>query len=136
MNQVISPVPAFGPALPEIVLAVAALALVLLGSFRGDGAKGLIDRIAMAALVLAGLILIDQGPARLSTFNDAFVVDSFARVMKILTLIGAVVAIVLSDRFFAEEKVARFEYTILILLSTIGMMMMCSANELISLYLG
>ncbi len=136
MNQVISPVPAFGPALPEIVLAVAALALVLLGSFRGDGAKVLIDRIAMAALVLAGLILIDQGPARLSTFNDAFVVDSFARVMKILTLIGAVVAIVLSDRFFAEEKVARFEYTILILLSTIGMMMMCSANELISLYLG
>ncbi len=136
MNQVISPVPAFGPALPEIVLALAALGLILFGAFRGDGAKALIDKIAIAALVLAGLILIDQGPERLSTFNDAFVVDAFARVMKILTLIGAVAAIILSDRFFAEEKIARFEYTILILLSTIGMMMMCSANELISLYLG
>ncbi len=63
-------------------------------------------------------------------------VDSFARVMKILTIIGAIAAIVMSTRFLREAKIARFEYTILVLLSTIGMMMMCSANELISLYLG
>ncbi len=136
MNQVISPIPAFGPALPEIILAIAALGLVLLGAFRGDGAKKLIDAIAVAALVLAGFFLFDQGPGRVSTFNDAFVVDSFARFMKGLTLVGSIAAIVLSSRFLVDEKIARFEYTILILLSTIGMMMMCSANELISLYLG
>ena len=136
MNVVMSPVPAFGPALPEIVLAVASLGLVLLGAFKGDGCKKLIDWIAVGALVVAGVLLLDQGPGRVSTFNDAFVVDGFARVMKILTLIGSIVAIILSSRFLIAQKIARFEYTILILLATIGMMMMCSANELISLYLG
>jgi NADH-quinone oxidoreductase subunit N len=136
MNVPVSPVPDFGPALPEILLAVTALALVLIGAFRGDGAKKLIDGIAITALLVAGLLLIDQSPGRVSTFNEAFVVDSFARVMKLLTLIGAIAAIVMSTRFLREAKIARFEYTILILLSTIGMMMMCSANELISLYLG
>lgn len=136
MNVPVSPVPDFGPALPEILLAVIALALVLIGAFRGDGAKKLIDGIAITALLVAGLLLIDQSPGRVSTFNEAFVVDSFARVMKMLTLIGAIAAIVMSTRFLREAKIARFEYTILILLSTIGMMMMCSANELISLYLG
>ncbi|HRE20163.1 MAG TPA: NADH-quinone oxidoreductase subunit NuoN [Rhabdaerophilum sp.] len=135
MNQVISPVPALGPALPEIVLAVAALGLVLLGAIRGDGAKRLIDWIAIGALIAAGFILL-EGQGRVSTFNDAFVVDGFARVMKSLTIVGSIAAILLSSRFLVEEKIARFEYTILILLSTIGMMMMCSANELISLYLG
>ena len=136
MNTVVSPIPAFGPALPEILLAIVALGLVLLGAFRGDGAKKLIDTIAIVALVVALALLIDQGPARQATFNDAFVSDLFARVMKGLTILGSIAAIVLSGRFFADLKIARFEYTILILLSTIGMMMMCSANEMISLYLG
>lgn len=136
MNAAISPLPAFGPALPEIVLAIITLGLVLLGAFKGDGAKRLIDTIALCGLVAVGLLLIDQGEGRIATFNDAFVVDGFARVMKILTLIGSFSAILLSSRYLHEEKIARFEFTILILLATIGMMMMCSANELISLYLG
>lgn len=136
MTTQFSPVPAFGPALPEILLAAMALALVLIGAFRGDGAKRLIDGLAILALVIAGLLLVDQSPGRVATFNDAFVVDSFARVMKLLTIIGSIAAIVLSARFMREAKFARFEYTLLVLLSTIGMMMMCSANELISLYLG
>lgn len=136
MNQTLSSLPALGPALPEIVLAVTALVLVLVGAFKGDQGKKLIDTIAILALVVAGFLLFDQGPGKVSTFNDAFRADSFARAMKGLTLIGSIAAIVLSSRFLVEHKIARFEYTILILLSTIGMMMMCSANELISLYLG
>ncbi|MCA0405570.1 MAG: NADH-quinone oxidoreductase subunit NuoN [Proteobacteria bacterium] len=136
MNQTLSSLPALGPALPEIVLAVTALVLVLVGAFKGDQAKKLIDTIAILALVVAGFLLLDQSPGKVSTFNDAFRADSFARAMKGLTLIGSIAAIILSSRFLVEQKIARFEYTILILLSTIGMMMMCSANELISLYLG
>lgn len=136
MTTIMSPVPAFGPALPEILLAIVALGLVLYGAIKGDGAKSHIDMIAIAAMLAAGFLLFDQGPGKISTFNDAFVVDSFARAMKGLTLIGSIAAIILSRRFLVDEKIARFEYTILILLATIGMMMMCSANELISLYLG
>jgi NADH-quinone oxidoreductase subunit N len=56
--------------------------------------------------------------------------------MKLLTLFGSAVAIVLSVNFFRREKMARFEYPVLILLATTGMMMMISANSLIALYMG
>jgi NADH-quinone oxidoreductase subunit N len=136
MTSTLSQVPAFGPFLPELVLAVVALVLVLIGAFRGDGSKSLIDWVAIAALVVAGLLVIEQGPGTLKTFNDAFIADAFARYMKVLTLIGSVAAIVLSMGYLKDEKVPRFEYALLVLLSTLGMMVMISANELISLYLG
>jgi len=136
MTSTLSQVPAFGPFLPELVLAVVALVLVLIGAFRGDGSKSLIDWVAIAALVVAGLLVIEQGPGTLKTFNDAFIADTFARYMKVLTLIGSVAAIVLSMGYLKDEKVPRFEYALLVLLSTLGMMVMISANELISLYLG
>lgn len=136
MTPIVSPFLDLDPALPEIVLAVVSLILVLVGAFKGDGAKKHIDTLAIITLLVAGFLLFDQGPGKVSTFNDAFRADSFARAMKGLTLIGSICAIVLSSRFLREAKIARFEYTVLILLSTIGMMMMCSANELISLYLG
>lgn len=129
-------VPAFGPVLAELVLAIAALVLVLIGALRGDGSKGLVDWVAIIALVLAGLLVIEQGPGSLKTFNGAFIADEFARFMKVLTLIGSVAAIVLSLGFMRDEKFSRFEYPILIVLSTLGMMVMISANEMISLYLG
>lgn len=136
MTSTVSAVPAFGPVLPELVLAIAALALVLIGALRGDGAKRTIDVLALAALFLAGLLVMEQGPGTFKTFNGAFVSDSFARFMKVLTLIGSVVAIVLSFGFLKENKINRFEYPILIVLSTLGMMVIISSNELISLYLG
>ncbi|HRK24324.1 MAG TPA: NADH-quinone oxidoreductase subunit NuoN [Beijerinckiaceae bacterium] len=136
MTSTLAQVPALGPFLPELVLAVVALVLVLLGAFRGDQCKTLIDRVTIAALVIAGLLVIEQGPGRFLTFNDAFIADSFARFMKVLTLIGSIAAVVLSTGFLRDEKVQRFEYPILILLSTLGMMVMISANEMISLYLG
>ena len=56
--------------------------------------------------------------------------------MKALTLIGSAAAILLAKEHFERERIARFEYPILIVLSTIGMMIMASANDLIGLYLG
>ena len=129
-------VPALGPFLAELVLAIAALALVLIGAFKGDSSKRLVDTVSIIALVLAGLLVIEQGPGSLTTFNGAFVSDEFARYMKVLTLLGSLAAILLSSSFFKDENVSKFEYPILILLSTLGMMVMISANELISLYLG
>ncbi|HRJ69128.1 MAG TPA: NADH-quinone oxidoreductase subunit NuoN, partial [Beijerinckiaceae bacterium] len=136
MSATAATIPALGPVLPELVLAIAALVLVLVGAFRGDAGKRLVDVIALAALFLAGFLVLDQGAATQVTFNGAFVSDAFARFMKILTLVGAIVALILSSSFLREEKINRFEYPILIVLSTLGMMVMISANELISLYLG
>ena len=121
-------------ALPEIVLAALAMALLMLGVFRKNDATDVVTLGSIAALGLAALLVIWSGESM--AFNGAFVVDSFARVMKVLTLFGSAVAIVLSVHFMKREKVARFEYPILILLATTGMMMMISANSLIALYLG
>ena len=123
-------------ALPEIVLAVLAMALLMFGVFRkGDTA----DQVTIGAIVSLGLVaalVIWGGEGRQMAFGEAFVVDTFARVMKVLTLFGSAVAIILSVHFMKRDGSQRFEYPILVMLSAVGMMMMISANSLIALYMG
>ena len=128
-------VPALGPALPEIILALGAIAMVLVGAIQGERATRLLEGAALALFAIA-LAVILAGDGRLLTFNDGFVADGFGRFMKALTLIGAGAAIVLSSSTLRRDGSMRFEFPILIVLATIGMMMMISANDLISLYVG
>ncbi len=123
-------------ALPEIVLAVLAMALLMFGVFaKGDTA----DKVtggAILSLALVAILVIWGGEGRQTAFGGAFVSDTFARVMKVLTLFGAAVAVVLSVHFMKRDGSQRFEYPILVLLATVGMLMMISANSLIALYMG
>ena len=73
---------------------------------------------------------------RVETMGGSFVVDGFAKFMKALTLIASAGGVILSLDYMRREGISRFEYPILIVLSTIGMMMVISANDLIALYLG
>jgi NADH-quinone oxidoreductase subunit N len=127
--------PAFLPALPEILLAVGALVLLMIGAFGGPRTTPLVTALSVALIVLAGLALIFVSGMG-TTFNGAFVVDPFARLMKIAVLIGSGAAIVLSVGYARAEKFERFEYPVLIVIATLGMLMMISANDLIALYLG
>src|SRR5712691_5643355 len=129
-------VPALVPALPEIVLAIGAMLLLMVGAFRGERATNGIDGTAILLLMLTGLIVIWLPPGKLVTFGGSFVVDEFARFLKLLALTGSAVAILMSSNYLAAEKQQKFEYSILILLSTTGMMMLISAADLIALYLG
>ena len=128
-------VPALGPALPEIVLALGAIAMVLYGAIRGERSTPLLEGGALALFAFA-LVLVLFGDGRVTTFNDGFVVDAFARFMKVLTLIGAGAAILMSSDSMRRDGSMRFEFPILVVLATVGMMMMISANDLISLYVG
>jgi NADH-quinone oxidoreductase subunit N len=130
-----TPFPALAPALPEIILALGALALVLTGAVLGDSARRLIEACAVGFLA-AVLVMVLLGSGRTETFDGAFIADGFARFMKALTLIGSIAALVLSFDWLERSGVRRYEYAILILLSTLGMMMMISAGDLISLYVG
>jgi NADH-quinone oxidoreductase subunit N len=129
-------VPTLLPVLPEIVLVVGAMLLLMVGAFRGEQARKGIDVAAILLLVLAGLIVVWLPAGRLVTFNGSFVVDGFARFLKLLALTGSGAAILMSSDYFAAERRQRFEYSILILLATTGMLMLISANDLIALYLG
>src|SRR5262245_20791989 len=128
--------PALLPALPELVLAVGAMLLLMLGAFRGERAAVTIHWLAIILLVAAGAIVVWLPEGRLVTFGGSFVVDGFARFLKLLALTGSACAILMSFDFLAREKQQKFEYSILILLSTTGMLMLISAADLIALYLG
>ncbi|MEX0853115.1 MAG: NADH-quinone oxidoreductase subunit NuoN [Bauldia sp.] len=123
------------PALPEIVLALGALALLMVGVLTGRRSTGLVTNASVALIVIAAAAVIAL-PGAGVTFSGAFVVDPFARLMKVLTLIGSGVAIVMSVGYARAQKFERFEYPVLIVIATLGMLMMISANDLIAVYLG
>jgi NADH-quinone oxidoreductase subunit N len=127
--------PALLPALPEILLAVGAMALLMVGAYRANSVQ-LVNACAVVLLVVAGAIIVFLPAGKLVTFNGSFVVDDFARVLKLLTLAGSAATIILARDYLAKEKQEKFEFSILILLSTTGMLMLISAADLIALYLG
>jgi NADH-quinone oxidoreductase subunit N len=129
-------IPTLLPALPEIVLALGAMLLLMIGVFRGEQAAKGIEGGAVLLLLLTAAIVVWLPAGKLVTFDGSFVVDSFARFLKLLALAGSAAAIVMSSNYLAVEKRGTFEYSILILLSTAGMMMLISAADLIALYLG
>jgi len=129
--------PNFLSALPEIFLAASAMLLLLIGVFqREEHAAREVSWLAVIVLLIAVALVATFGFERQVSLYGLFVTDGFAVFMKILVLIGAALSIVLSLRFNERERIARFEYPVLVLLSTTGMMVMISANDLISLYIG
>jgi NADH-quinone oxidoreductase subunit N len=122
------------PALPEIVLLAGALLLVLVGAVQGDRLIGVIDTAAVAVLAVAIVLVVRQPDGQ--AFGGSFVVDAFSRFFKVLALIGAVAAFAMSIDFWRREKLRRFEYAILVLLAAAGMMVLVSAADLITLYIG
>ncbi|WP_131194009.1 NADH-quinone oxidoreductase subunit NuoN [Lichenihabitans psoromatis] len=125
-----------GPVLPELILAVGALVLLMVGALRGERSTALVTELAI--VVLGAAFLIDVGTSVHGTivFEGAFLDDAFGRFMKGLALLGSLVTLVMSIGFLKQEGIDRFEYPVLILLSTLGMLMLISANSLIALYLG
>ncbi|MEN3950645.1 NADH-quinone oxidoreductase subunit NuoN [Iodidimonas sp. SYSU 1G8] len=130
-------VPALLPALPEIILAVGALALLMIGVFSNE--KTSLRTVSLlAVLLLAGtaIAVIPGYETRSVTFAGMFVSDSFSSFCKILILAGSAISIIVSTDYLERENLRRFEYPVLIVLATLGMLMMVSANDLISLYMG
>src|SRR6266699_6595162 len=125
------------PVLPELVLAAGAMVLLMLGAYRGGPqTTSLVTGLAVCLLVLVGVIELLLPGGKLTTFSGSFIVDDFARFLKILTLIGSMGTLVLSAEYLADPSRHIFEYSILVLLSTLGMMVLISAGDLIMLYLG
>src|ERR1700758_1109729 len=124
------------PALPELVLAAGAMVLLMIGAWRGEGTTALVTTLAVALLVVTGVLEWMLPAGKLVSFGGSFIVDSFARFLKILALIGSVATLILSREFLSDPSRRIFEYAILVLLSTLGMMVLISAGDLISLYLG
>ncbi|MEP9353685.1 NADH-quinone oxidoreductase subunit NuoN [Xanthobacter sp. KR7-65] len=133
MSQLLPPL---GAVLPELLLAVSAIALILIGAFRGEGSANLVTGLAIAVLAAAGVLVLLQPATEVTAFHGALVIDAFGRFMKVLSVLGAVVSLIMAVDWQAREKQAKFEYAVLIVIATLGMFMLVSAGDLIALYLG
>jgi NADH-quinone oxidoreductase subunit N len=129
-------VPSLQPILPELILAVGAMILLMLGVARGDRATGSVGGLAVVILIVAGVAVLTQPVDKVAVFHGSFVLDGYARFLKLLAFAGSAFAIVLSAEFLGSAGRERFEYPVLILLSTAGMCVLISAADLIALYLG
>lgn len=125
-------------ALPEMILALGAMGLLMMGAFQDDAEEsGVMSTwLAIGVLVAAAAVVVMFQNTPASLFQDAFVIDRYTRFMKLLVLAGSAGALLLSFESFSELKLMKFEYPVLVLLATVGMMMMISANDLIALYIG
>lgn len=122
-------------ALPEVKLAAAALIVLLVGVLTPKEHYRLVAGLSILALVVvAALVCMGHGNTG-TAFNGMFITDSFAVYMKALVLTGAAVSLLMATGYVENEKINRIEYPVLVLFSTLGMMLMISANNMISLYM-
>jgi NADH-quinone oxidoreductase subunit N len=124
------------PILPEIMLVLGAMALLMFGAYAGERSSGATNVLAVLLLAAVAVVVIAVPKGRHELFGGSFVLDDFARFLKVLALIGSAAAIVMARDYLKSVNQQKFEFPVLILLSTAGMGMLISAGDLIALYLG
>ena len=123
------------PAYPEMIVAIGAVILLLLGVVLNKERSSLVAILAIV-LLLGTAVLVMAQPVDGVIFSGTFIADGFARYMKVLVLGGSAFSLMLALPHAVENGTHKWEYSILVLLATLGMMAMVSANDLMSLYVG
>ena len=127
----------FAAILPEVILAVFAMIALMAGAYGGQDklARPILWSTVSAMFVLGALILVN-GQGTIVAFEGMFVNDAFSRFAKVMILWSAAVVLFMSDGYMEKRGLLRFEYPILVALAAVGMMVMVSAGDLITLYMG
>jgi NADH-quinone oxidoreductase subunit N len=133
---------------PELVLATGAMVLLMIGVFRGDRSLVPLTWVSVALYALAGVALFNEASpmhadAALpgisvgrTAFDGLYIADGFSTFLKAVMYAGAAIAALLAVPYLKRTRTAKFEYPVLLMLATLGMSMMVSANDLLALYLG
>ncbi|MDD5616060.1 MAG: NADH-quinone oxidoreductase subunit N [Candidatus Methanoperedens sp.] len=119
---------------PEILLTVLALALILIGLLVTEKSKNMIGYISAIGLA-ASLVMILGRTGEGSFFNNALVIDPLSQIFKIIFIVVSLLAVIASIHYFKDNR-NQDEYYTLILLATVGMMVVASANDLLALFVG
>ena len=123
--------------LPEIFISLSIMFLLVLGVFKKDSSK-ITFNISLLVLLIASIITLNETFSinRVTLFNNSVVIDHMSSLMKIITLIGAFLVLVISSAYLKSFKIFKIEYPVLILSSVLGMMVMISSNDLMVFYMG
>ncbi|HPD83135.1 MAG: NADH-quinone oxidoreductase subunit NuoN [Alphaproteobacteria bacterium] len=125
-----------GPIVPEIFLSVTGMILLVLGVLRGNSSTNLMSWSVVGVLAIAMLFMANQNTNGEAILNGMFVHDRFTFFMKFLVISGLITCVTLSVQYLHQDNVVRFEYPILMLFAGVGMMLMVSSNDMLSLYMG
>lgn len=123
--------------LPEIFISLSIMFLLILGVFKKNSSK-LIQNISLIVLLITSVIIFNEtlGIDEIILFNGSVIIDYLSSFMKIVTLLAAFLVLVISSNYLKSLKIFKIEYSILILSSVLGMMIMISSNDLIVFYMG
>ncbi|MEM9782243.1 MAG: NADH-quinone oxidoreductase subunit NuoN [Pseudomonadota bacterium] len=123
--------------LPELVMATGAMSLLMFGAWGGgDERRRQITLGSAALMTLAALMVASNGAGEQTAFAGAFINDGYARFAKVLILLSSALMLLIGQDYLERRGIHRFEYPVLIVLATLGMMLMVSSGGLISLYVG
>ena len=121
-------------AVPEIVLACLGMAILIFGVLRKQDSTLLATMFTIGAFLITGFLVVTRAAG--TGFHGQFVTDAFATFNKELILLGGALSLILSLDWNRTQGIARFEYPVLVLFATVGMMIMASASNMMTLYLG
>jgi NADH-quinone oxidoreductase subunit N len=126
------------PATPEIYLAVAACAILLVEAFAGEKRRGLADSLTLIVLVVGALVTAVFGhvSARTTLFHGLYVADELGYALKLAGFLIVAVTLVYSRAYLDQRDIMRGEYDVLCLTALLGIFVLVSANSLITVYMG
>jgi NADH-quinone oxidoreductase subunit N len=126
----------FLPILPEIFLTIISMFLLILGVFnKGENAYTLVSNFSIISLLITLFFVISGMIPQGLSFGSSLISDDFSIFLKALILTASIAILIVSNIYLKDIRLLKFEYIILILISVIGMMIMVSSNDLITLYL-
>ena len=120
---------------PEIFLTITGMGFLMVGVFQGNRSTDILTWSACIAFMISGFLLFRGDWQVHYIFNNMLVIDQFSSAFKLLIVLGTITSLALSVDYLYKERIARFEYPILVMFAGIGMMLMVSANNMLSLYM-
>ena len=121
--------------LPEIFLTLSIFSILMIGVFV-KRSFNLTFNLTSAILIVTIFIILNASTNETKIFLESFIRDTFSSFFKVLILIASLFVLNSSKNFIVDNKVNKFEYPIIVLISILGMFFMLSSNDLILFYLG
>lgn len=122
--------------MPEIILSVLGMALLLVNVFSPSKSKSYLVWLSLIGIVGAGFVAVSGWGSQITSFNDSVILDNFGIFFKLIFLVAAGLAVLISEQYMSRENCNHGELYPLILFTTVGMMLMAAATDLMTLFLG
>lgn len=136
MDMIIMPAVNMTPILPEIFLSVLAMLLLLINVFSPGGSKSYLGYISFIGIAAAAVLVGAGWGGHIESFSGSVVLDNFSTFFKMIFLLSAGLAILISDQYMEREGCNHGELYPIILFTTVGMMLMACGTDLMTIFLG